>query len=522
MERLATLNTLAGKLTPYSDETANKPNTNDDLPDDDAIKMFVGQVPRSMDEDALKEYFEEFGPVYQLNVLRDKSSGVSRGCCFVTFYKRKHALDAQDACHNIRTMPGMHHPLQMKPADTENRNERKLFIGMVCKKLGEEDIKAMFIQFGPIEECTVLRDDNGISRGCAFVTFSNRQVAIVAIKAMHHSLTMEGCSSPLVVKFADTQKDKEQKKVQQIQSNLWSLASVNSSSLSQGYVPVGQGQSLASNNLIGGLLGSPLTVGSPQLAGQLPQLTNQLSQIGNYNLLALQQQLLLGQQQQQQLLGTSAGISSFSHLVPQQDASLISSQNFASHDLAQYRALSYVQPGLIRDSLTQPLSINTYLPIEQAYPKLTSPANGTAEESLTSNSYPSISLPTLQAQLPTIATPHTGASTVGSILAGGKIKTPDGTYKPNPGPDGANLFIYHLPQEFSDTDLYQTFQPFGTIVSAKVFIDKQTNLSKCFGFVSYTTNESAHSAIQAMNGFQIANKRLKVQLKKPKDASKPY
>ena len=107
MERLATLNTLAGKLTPYSDETANKPNTNDDLPDDDAIKMFVGQVPRSMDEDALKEYFEEFGPVYQLNVLRDKSSGVSRGCCFVTFYKRKHALDAQDACHNIRTMPGV-------------------------------------------------------------------------------------------------------------------------------------------------------------------------------------------------------------------------------------------------------------------------------------------------------------------------------------------------------------------------------------------------------------------------------
>ena len=45
------------------------------------------------------------------------------------------------------------------------------------------------------------------------MTFSTRQTAITAIKAMHHSQTMEGCSSPIVVKFADTQKEKEQKKV---------------------------------------------------------------------------------------------------------------------------------------------------------------------------------------------------------------------------------------------------------------------------------------------------------------------
>ena len=42
------------------------------------------------------------------------------------------------------------------------------------------------------------------------------------------------------------------------------------------------------------------------------------------------------------------------------------------------------------------------------------------------------------------------------------------------------------------------------------------------GFVSYTTIESAQAAIQAMNGFQIGTKRLKVQIKKPKDVSKPY
>ncbi|CAG0882601.1 unnamed protein product [Cyprideis torosa] len=47
-------------------------------PDPDGIKMFVGQVPKSMDEKDLKKMFEEFGEVYQINVLRDKVTKQSK------------------------------------------------------------------------------------------------------------------------------------------------------------------------------------------------------------------------------------------------------------------------------------------------------------------------------------------------------------------------------------------------------------------------------------------------------------
>jgi len=48
-------------------------------PDPDAIKMFAGQIPRYMDENDLQKLFEEFGPVYQINVLRDKVTNQSKG-----------------------------------------------------------------------------------------------------------------------------------------------------------------------------------------------------------------------------------------------------------------------------------------------------------------------------------------------------------------------------------------------------------------------------------------------------------
>ncbi|KAM7538053.1 hypothetical protein Aperf_G00000077926 [Anoplocephala perfoliata] len=89
------------------------------------------------------------------------------------------------------------------------------------------------------------------------------------------------------------------------------------------------------------------------------------------------------------------------------------------------------------------------------------------------------------------------------------------------GPEGCNLFIYHLPQDKTDSDLVELFSAFGNVLSAKVYIDRVTGQSKCFGFVSYDNPVSARNAIANMNGYAIGQKRLKVQLKRPK-GNRPY
>ncbi|XP_030004662.1 CUGBP Elav-like family member 2 isoform X13 [Sphaeramia orbicularis] len=434
-----------------------------DQPDPDAIKMFVGQIPRSWSEKELKELFEPYGAVYQINILRDRSQNPpqSKGCCFVTFYTRKAALEAQNALHNIKTLTGMHHPIQMKPADSEKSNaveDRKLFIGMVSKKCNENDIRVMFSAFGQIEECRILRGPDGLSRGCAFVTFSTRAMAQNAIKAMHQSQTMEGCSSPIVVKFADTQKDKEQRRLQQ--------------QLAQQMQQLNSATTWGSLTGLGGL--------TPQYLALLQQATSS----GNLGAFSGIQQMAAGTTASSNA-GAMNSLTSLGTLQGLAGATV--GLNNINALAGSVNSMAALNGGLGGAGLTNGTA-GTMDALTQAYSGI--------------QQYAAAALPTLYSQ-----------SLLQQQGAAGSQKE---------GPEGANLFIYHLPQEFGDQDILQMFMPFGNVVSAKVFIDKQTNLSKCFGFVSYDNPVSAQAAIQAMNGFQIGMKRLKVQLKRSKNDSKPY
>ncbi|XP_075727724.1 CUGBP Elav-like family member 1-A isoform X26 [Rhipicephalus microplus] len=542
-KEIAKIEAIVERICP---RTMNSP-VGKDQPDPDAIKMFVGQIPRSWDETDLKKMFEDFGPVYQINVLRDKATGTSRGCCFVTFYTRKSALDAQNELHNMKTLPGMHHPIQMKPADSENRNERKLFIGMLAKECNENDVRVMFAPFGTIEECTVLRDGNGQSKGCAFVTYASRQCAINAIKAMNHSQTMKGCNNPMVVKFADTQKEKEQKRQQQVMTNLWTMANfVNLGTVTPQYLA-----QAAQAGAFPGFANLPQLssgLGSLNVQQQLAALAAAQASANNSStgLNSLGLQGLTGQGVTSALALPSSGnnstdlscanlqsLAALANLANSPGINPMVVQNLAALAAAGSGNSSAGIPGLsaagnVSGSTS---SGNSSLSGVSSLSPVSSMALGMSTNSLTTmgaltNVNGAGGLTANGPSLDALAQAYSGMqqypSVPGAFAQIGLQQSQNPVGKQVEGPEGANLFIYHLPQEFTDSDLAQTFMPFGNVISAKVFIDKQTNLSKCFGFVSYDNSLSAQAAIQAMNGFQIGTKRLKVQLKRSKDASKPY
>ncbi|TSO05399.1 CUGBP Elav-like family member 3 [Bagarius yarrelli] len=392
---------LKRKLWEVSDlvkEAAESPPS--PMKEPDAIKLFIGQIPRNLEEKDLKPIFEQFGKIYELTVIKDKYTGMHK--------------------------------------------DRKLFVGMLGKQQSDTDVRKMFEPFGSIEECTVLRGPDGASK--------------------------------------DTEKERGIRRMQQVASQLGVI--------------------------------SPMSL-----------------HLGAYN--AYTQALV----QQQALVAQSAYLSPVATVaaVQMQQLAALNPSSIIATPIASITPSSGAStpPAIAATpvpTLPPPIAVNSY-------PAVPAPPSGqSASEALYTNG-----VHQYQAQSPALdplqqaytgmqhytATYPAAYGLVGQPFPHQPTLVAQQTQQPQQlqqreGPEGCNIFIYHLPQEFTDSEMLQMFLPFGNVISAKVFVDRATNQSKCFGFVSFDNPASAQTAIQAMNGFQIGMKRLKVQLKRPKDANRPY
>jgi len=83
------------------------------------------------------------------------------------------------------------------------------------------------------------------------------------------------------------------------------------------------------------------------------------------------------------------------------------------------------------------------------------------------------------------------------------------------------LFVGSLAYSATDDDLQQAFAAVGTVVSAKVIMDRDSGRSKGFGFVEMSTEDEAQAAIKELNGKEIAGRQITVNEARPQAPREP-
>jgi len=80
------------------------------------------------------------------------------------------------------------------------------------------------------------------------------------------------------------------------------------------------------------------------------------------------------------------------------------------------------------------------------------------------------------------------------------------------------LYVGNLAYSVRDDNLQQEMSAFGSVMSAKVMMDRDTGRSKGFGFVEMGSAEEAQAAINGLHGKTVEGRALVVNLARPKEA----
>ncbi|XP_017052424.1 RNA-binding protein P isoform X2 [Drosophila ficusphila] len=153
-------------------------------------KLFVGGLSWQTSSDKLKEYFNMFGTVTDVLIMKDPVTQRSRGFGFITF---------QEPCTVEKVLKVPIHTLDGKKIDPKHatpknrprqaNKTKKIFVGGVSQDTSAEEVKAYFSQFGPVEETVMLMDQQTKRhRGFGFVTFENEDVVDRVCEIHFHTI----------------------------------------------------------------------------------------------------------------------------------------------------------------------------------------------------------------------------------------------------------------------------------------------------------------------------------------------
>lgn len=171
-----------------------KPNENEKNPN---ASLYVGNLDPQVTEPLLYELFIQVGPVRLLNLPKDRVLRTHQGFGFVEFDT------AQDAEYALSVLSGVRlfgKTLKMKKSDPSGVQTSsgaaisvgaRIFINNLNPLVDEKYLKETFSRFGNlIETPTIVRDENGGSKGHGFIEFDDFDSSDSAIAKMDGTILM--------------------------------------------------------------------------------------------------------------------------------------------------------------------------------------------------------------------------------------------------------------------------------------------------------------------------------------------
>ena len=80
-----------------------------------------------------------------------------------------------------------------------------------------------------------------------------------------------------------------------------------------------------------------------------------------------------------------------------------------------------------------------------------------------------------------------------------------------------NIYVGNLSWNTNDSQLNELFSQHGSVDSARVLSDRETGRSRGFGFVEMSNDSEGQAAINALNGYELDGRALKVNVARPRE-----
>jgi len=149
--------------------------------------LWVGNLEPQCTQEILWELFNQCGPVADVNMPVDKITQAHQGFAFVEYE------NADDADYSIRILNMCKlygKPMRVNKAAKDSQKDQEffanLFVGNLDPEVDEKVLYDTFSAFGAVLAAKVMTDDDGRSRGFAFVNFDNFESSDNAVEAMNN------------------------------------------------------------------------------------------------------------------------------------------------------------------------------------------------------------------------------------------------------------------------------------------------------------------------------------------------